>query len=201
MLSKFNPFELIKDGYSEIKVSQNNIISVIFHFIIPICISAVFILLKVDIGNEVISNIISSISIFSGLLFSVIFILLENYNKRKEKINKDSADELVKYVNRYKKFTNKTTTIILFSIVIAMACIVMLFTTIFISQIRLTNIDYELIKDFLYSHEEQLTPVKSILLNILQSICIVFLYNYFLIVINLIVEIYKMIYDSINSRY
>lgn len=127
--------------------------------------------MKIDIGNEVISNIISSISIFSGLLFSVIFILLENYNKRKEKINKDSTDELVKYVNRYKKFTNKVTTIILCSVVVAMVCILTLFITVFISQISLININHELIKEFLCSYKKQLVPIKSILLHILQSIC------------------------------
>lgn len=45
MFSKYNLSELIHDGYSEIKISQNNICSIIFHFIVPISISLIFIFL------------------------------------------------------------------------------------------------------------------------------------------------------------
>ena len=116
MFSKYNLSELIHDGYSEIKISQNNICSIIFHFIVPISISLIFIFFNITIDDVFVSNVISSISIFSGLLFSVIFILLENYNKRKDKIGNNPPEELVRYVNRYKDFTSKISTIILFSI-------------------------------------------------------------------------------------
>ena len=194
MFSKYNLSELIHDGYSEIKISQNNICSIIFHFIVPISISLIFIFFNITIDDVFVSNVISSISIFSGLLFSVIFILLENYNKRKDKIGNNPPEELVRYVNRYKDFTSKISTIILFSIVVAMISIIILLLIIFILKIKLSNINYE----FIFSYKNQLIQLKKILLCILQTICITLLYNYFLIVINLIKEIYAMVFDSIN---
>jgi len=74
-----------------------------------------FYFFNITIDDVFVSNVISSISIFSGLLFSVIFILLENYNKRKDKIGNNPPEELVRYVKRYKDFTSKISTIILFS--------------------------------------------------------------------------------------
>ena len=195
MFSKYNLSELIHDGYSEIKISQNNIYSIIFHFIVPISISLIFIFFNITIDDVFVSNVISSISIFSGLLFSVIFILLENYNKRKDKIGNNPPEELIRYVKRYKDFTSKISTIILFSIVVAMISIIILLLIIFILKIKLSNINYE----FIFSYKNQLIQLKKILLCILQTICITFLYNYFLIVINLIKEIYAMVFDSING--
>ena len=153
-----------------------------------------FYFFNITIDDVFVSNVISSISIFSGLLFSVIFILLENYNKRKDKIGNNTPEELVRYVKRYKDFTSKISTIILFSIVVAMISIIILLLIIFILKIKLSNINYE----FIFSYKNQLIQLKKILLCILQTICITLLYNYFLIVINLIKEIYAMVFDSIN---
>lgn len=154
-----------------------------------------FYFFNITIDDVFVSNVISSISIFSGLLFSVIFILLENYNKRKDKIGNNPPEELIRYVKRYKDFTSKISTIILFSIVVAMISIIILLLIIFILKIKLSNINYE----FIFSYKNQLIQLKKILLCILQTICITFLYNYFLIVINLIKEIYAIVFDSING--
>lgn len=98
-------------------------------------------------------------------------------------------------MKRYKDFTSKISTIILFSIVVAMISIIILLLIIFILKIKLSNINYE----FIFSYKNQLIQLKKILLCILQTICITFLYNYFLIVINLIKEIYAIVFDSING--
>ena len=76
-----------------------------------------------------------------------------------------------------------------------MISIIILLLIIFILKIKLSNINYE----FIFSYKNQLIQLKKILLCILQTICITFLYNYFLIVINLIKEIYAMVFDSING--
>lgn len=195
MFSKFNLWELLVDGFSEIRIGQNFLVSIFYHFVLPLSLSFILILFQLLFDNDIISNTVSSISIFSGLLFSVIFILLENYNRKKEKIDKNSSDELVNYLERYKTFTNQITTRILFLIAIAMMSVVFLILLMVISKMNKAIIEYEWIKEIGYN----IKKIKIIILYFLQTISIILLFNYFLVVINLIKEVYTMVYDSINS--
>lgn len=103
---------------------------------------------------------------------------------------------MIKYVDRYKIFVNQITTMILFSITIAMISIIFLILFLMILKIKVNDIEYEYIKEQLEYYKE----VKVKILFILQSLSIVMLFNYFLVVVNLVKEIYAMVYDSINSK-
>lgn len=196
MFTKFNLFELLNDGFSEIRVSSNLFFSIVLHFIIPIFLTLLFIFFNIRFDNEIISNIISSISIFSGLLFSVIFIVTENYLKRKHSLLNNSNEEAKRYINRYKDFAKHTTTLILFSVAIAVISIIFLLLYLFIIKGNITQ--NQLFSDFFQQNNVDCVAFKNTILNILQLISSIFLFNYLLSVIVLIKEVYAMIFEFIN---
>lgn len=199
MVTKFSLLELLQDGFSEIRVSSNLYYAIFLHFVFPIFLSLIFIFLNITFDNDIISNIISSISIFSGLLFSVIFIVTENYSKRKQCMKGDSNEEAKSYIERYKDFTKHITTLILFSVAVAIISIVFLLLYLFIAKANLEGI--QSCKEFIeILHQESIDyqKLKNIVLIILQMLSFIFLFNYLLIIIVLIKEVYAMIFDSIN---
>ena len=199
MFSKFNLTELLKDGFSEIRVSSKLSYSILWHFAFPLLLSFIFVLFSITIDNDVISNIISSISIFSGLLFSVIFIVTENYSKRKSHMINDYNDETKSYLKRYKNFTEHITTLILSSVAIAIISIVCLLMYLFVVKVNLQGlkVDKE-IKEIIERGSIDYSKVKSVALSTLQMLSFVFLFNYLLIIITLVKEVYAMIFDDIN---
>lgn len=199
MFSKFNLTELLKDGFSEIRVSSILYYSIFWHFVFPIVLSLVFVLFSIKLDNDIISNIISSISIFSGLLFSVIFIVTENYSKRKNLLNTNSNEEAKSYIKRYKDFTNHITTLILFSVAVAVISIVLLLIYLFFVKANLQGlqISKELI-EILRNGNIDYSKSKSLILILLQILSFIFLFNYLLIIITLIKEVYALVFDDIN---
>lgn len=199
MFSKFNLTELLKDGFSEIRVSEKLLHSIFWHFVFPILLSIIFVTFSVTLDNDIISNIISSISIFSGLLFSVIFIVTENYSKRRNQLSNNSSDEAKSYLKRYKNFTEHITTLILFSVAIAIISIVFLLIYLFFVKANLHEL--QLIKEFKEIIEEgniDFSKVKYVILSLLQMLSFIFLFNYLLIIITLVKEVYAMVFDEIN---
>ena len=199
MFSKFNLIELFKDGFYEIRISSKLSYSIFWHFVFPILISFIFLLFSITIDNDIISNIISSISIFSGLLFSVIFVVTENYSKRKNRMSNDSNEEAKSYLKRYKDFTEHITTLILFSVAIAIISIVFLLIYLLLIKANLQGLQMnkELVEIFEKGNSEY-SKLKFITLAILQILSFISLFNYLLIIIVLVKEVYAMVFDDIN---
>lgn len=199
MFSKFNLIELLKDGFSEIRVSPKIFYTIFWHIFFPIMLSIIFLLFSVTIDNDIISNIISAISIFSGLLFSVIFVVTENYSKRKNQMRRNQSDEAQSYLKRYKDFTGQITTLILFSVAIAIISIVFLLLYIFLMKANLQGLQVvKEVKEFIETGNIDYSKVKSIVLLFLQTLSFIFLYNYLLTIITLVKEVYAMVFDDIN---
>ncbi|SEW49747.1 hypothetical protein SAMN05421841_4311 [Chryseobacterium wanjuense] len=199
MFSKFNLIELLKDGFSEIRVSPKIFYTIFWHLFFPIMLSIIFLLFSVTIDNDIISNIISAISIFSGLLFSVIFVVTENYSKRKNQMSRNQSDEAQSYLKRYKDFTEQITTLILFSVAIAIISIVFLLLYIFLMKANLQGLQVvKEVKEFIETGDIDYSKVKSIVLLFLQTLSFIFLYNYLLTIITLVKEVYAMVFDDIN---
>ena len=199
MFSKFNLIELLKDGFSEIRVSPKIFYTIFWHIFFPIMLSIIFLLFSVTIDNDIISNIISAISIFSGLLFSVIFVVTENYSKRKNQMRRNQSDEAQSYLKRYKDFTGQITTLILFSVAIAIISIVFLLLYIFLMKANLQGLQVvKEVKEFIETGNIDYSKVKSIVLLFLQTLSFIFLYIYLLTIITLVKEVYAMVFDDIN---
>lgn len=195
MFRKFNLKELLNDGLKEIILSDNMIYSVLFHIIIPLIIAIILILFNVFFDNDIISNLISSISIFSGLLFSVIFVVIDNYSKRRDSLGTNPNEEKKNYLKRYKIFTESVTTLILFSVAIACITVIILLT-----YLLCYKGDMSIWKDIFDSNNETInfSQVRAFGLWFLQIVSCITLFNYVLVIIVLINEVYKMVFDDIN---
>lgn len=71
-------------------------------------------------------DVVGSLEIFSALMFSVIFIVVENYLKRKASVNTNNEEDK-RYLDNYKDFTQNTVTRISYSIFHAGLVIVLAF--------------------------------------------------------------------------
>lgn len=75
---------------------------------------------------DVFADVIGTIGIFSALMFSVIFIVVEHFLKRRVDYNSEN-DEDKRYIENYQKFTKEVVTRISFSIFLAGLIIVLAF--------------------------------------------------------------------------
>lgn len=75
---------------------------------------------------DVFVDVVGSIGIFSALMFSVIFIVVEHFLKRRE-VYKTDNDEDLRYIENYQDFTKDTVTRISFSIFLAGLIILLAF--------------------------------------------------------------------------
>lgn len=84
---------------------------------------------------KVFADVIGSIGIFSALMFSVIFIVVEHFLKRRMDYSSDNEEDK-RYVKNYQRFTKEVVTRISFSIFLAGLIIVLAFT---LPQLPFTN--------------------------------------------------------------
>ena len=180
LIEKFSLFELLKDGFSILKKQTKNYEVLLYFVVIPSLVSYLFIFFDITFDNDIISNIISFISIFSGILFSVTFVLKENYIRRKEIYNTKNEED-TNYINRYKAFMQQVSTLILFSVGISVFLICFLLS-------------------ILCFKEEYLQSLISIYTKKTLEIITIFLsYFYLLSILNIIKEVYAMLYDDFEN--
>lgn len=88
-----------------------------------------------DSEVRVFADVIGSIGIFSALMFSVIFIVVEHFLKRRMDYNSDNEEDK-RYIENYQDFTKEVVTRISFSIFLAGLIIVLAFI---LPQLSFTN--------------------------------------------------------------
>ena len=114
--------EIIKRALSSLKKSC------ILFYILPATLSmgvgAYTYLVDKDIN--LFGDVVGPIGIFSALMFSVIFIVVEHFLKRKVDFN-SKKDEDVRYLETYQEFTRDTVSRIAFSIFLAGWIIILAF--------------------------------------------------------------------------
>ena len=100
--------------------------AVLFFVLIPIIISAFFLLKKVDI-SEIIDAILTILSIFTALIFGVLFTVPDKLSQRIERLNKSLTDNDTKnYLIRFSNFTKGFVQQISFVIVLSISSIIFL---------------------------------------------------------------------------
>ena len=72
----------------------------------------------VDQSLDLLGDVVGPISVFSALMFSVIFIVVEHFLKRKVDFNSNNVEDK-RYLENYQDFTRKTVSRIVFSIFLA----------------------------------------------------------------------------------
>lgn len=101
-----------------------------------------------DTSLDLFGDVVGPIGIFSALMFSVIFIVVEHFLKRKEDYSSDN-DEDVRYLRNYQVFTKNTVALISFSIFLAGWIILLAFL---LPQIKVENIWWASIRNLAFSY-------------------------------------------------
>jgi len=114
-------------------------------------------------------------------------------------MSRNQSDEVQSYLKRYKDFTEQITTLILFSVAIAIISIVFLLLYIFLMKANLQVLQVvKEIKEIIEAGNIDYSKIKFIVLLFLQTSSFIFLYNYLLTIITLVKEVYAMVFDDIN---
>lgn len=79
-----------------------------FLYVLPIVLSITMLSFGVFIKSDIANYFITSISIFAGLFFSLLIVITDKYNKKKENLKilvEKEDDEAIGYLKRYKNFS------------------------------------------------------------------------------------------------
>lgn len=125
-------FEIIKNALASLSKSW----TIFYLFPCIIAIGSGVYTLFVDPSVDVFGDVVGPIGIFSALMFSVIFIVVEHFLKRKDAYNSED-DEDKRYLENYQGFTRETVARIAFSIFLAGWIILLAFL---LPQIRIEGV-------------------------------------------------------------
>ena len=179
MLSKLNIFEIRKDALIAVKDNANIFSFWLVYYILPIIIASFLHYIKYDVDTKLFGNLISGISLFAGLLFSIIFIVSNNLNTRREQLQTKNEED-IRYIETYKKFAKNIVSLISYTVVKAIFIIIIL-----------------IISDAVYSY---LDKEVNLFLRILWDVLVVFLYQFIFYIILILKEMYSMQYEDISKN-
>jgi hypothetical protein len=109
----------------------------LYLYLLPILFSLLLLSLGLFIEKEIAGYFVTSISIFAGLFFSLLFIVTDKYNSKKDKLNEliEQGDEETRnYLKRYKNFSIFLIRQISFTIILAISLILSLSVIYFYPQ-------------------------------------------------------------------
>lgn len=177
MLNKLNIFEIYKDGINAIKGDSKYIYFIFIYYIFPIMCGFCLSYYKYIIAKNISSDIIGGIGLFAGLMFTLLFIVTNNYKTRKSQIlSKEEED--IKYLERYLNFTRTLVSLISYSIIKAGLIIILTITYVSLHT-KGNNI--------------------SIDIQIINGLIIIQLLQFLIIIVIILKEMYAMLYDDINK--
>lgn len=124
---------------------------------------------------SVIEDAIDPIGIFAAFMFTLIFIVVEHFLKRKEAYSTLNEEDR-RYIDNYRRFTRSSVALITFSILLAGGIIVL---QIVFSQISISSV------------------ILNAAINAIFSFCLV---QYAVMVLLIIKEMYAMLTEDIESK-
>lgn len=124
---------------------------------------------------DVFVDVVGSIGIFSALMFSVIFIVVEHFLKRRE-VYKTDNDEDRRYIENYQDFTKDTVTRISFSIFLAGLIILLAFV---LPQLPFASMCYLVLRNTFF---------------------VFFLFQYAALIIIVVKDMYAMLIDDTEQN-
>lgn len=122
-------------SYVDDNAKDNNPKYIWYVHVIPIILTCCLLLCKVFLTSDIVSYMITSISIFAGLFFGLLFIVTERYNSKKEQLQSDKNEEVVNYLIRYQNFSKFLVAQISYTIVLSVALICFMAVVYFAPQI------------------------------------------------------------------
>lgn len=160
-------FEIIKQALSSLKDSIG------IFYIMPIFFSCGIgaYTYWVDKTINMFGNVAEPIGIFSALMFSVIFIVVEHFLKRRTNFCRDNEEDK-RYLEYYQDFTRNTVARIAFSVFLAGWIIILAFV---FSQINVDNTYWISIRNIFFTY---------------------FLFQYVALIIIVVIDMYAMLIED-----
>ncbi len=178
-LQNLNIFEIRNDAIKAISDRDGKIWVFIFYYGLPILVSYILFKYNYRLNKEVSGNLISGISLLSGLMFSLLVVITNNYSRRRSKLN-HKEDEHVRYLENYKSFSNNLIAVISYVVVKSIVIIVFLV--------------------FANSYYEYIDQKIDIVFKLSWSVIYILLIQYVIFVLYIIKNMYAMLYDDINQN-
>jgi hypothetical protein len=191
---KINLYIILKDGIKSLLHnidgnSRSTIHMVTILLLIPILLIVLSVYNSTLFPHKIVDTFISALSIFTALIFGIIFIAPDKLSQRVELFKNQKDDAITNYIIRYKNFTKSFIAQIGSIIIIAIILLVML-----------------LIYSILVSDDEQirnmpitLHRLHKTIATIISSIIIFLSYEFFVYLFVLISNIYVLLKDDIKE--
>ena len=174
--------------YRDFNANVETKIYLLYLYALPILFSLCLLLLGLFIEKEIASYFITSISIFAGLFFSLLFIVTDKYNVKKnhlEELVVEGDDETRNYLKRYKNFSIFLIRQISFIIILAVILILSLSIIYFYPQFPQIDSCY-----WKY--------VKLLVKYLLNGIIYYWIAQFVVFLIVILSNMYVMLLDDIN---
>ncbi|MBI9055978.1 MAG: hypothetical protein JEY96_19305 [Bacteroidales bacterium] len=179
MFAKLNVFEIRKDALKAIKNDASRWSFIFIYYIIPICIALLIHYINYELNTELFGNLIGGISLFAGLLFSIIFVVSNNLNSRKIQYQSQNEEDK-RYIENYRNFSNNIVYLISYTVVKSIIIIVLL-----------------ILADAYFDY---LNETANLLIRIIWDLIVFLLYHFLLYIIIILKEMYVMQYEDINKK-
>lgn len=145
MWSKIRISEIRNDAFESLKYKDDNAREksktyVLYMYVLPLLVSVLLLVAGIFITNDIATYLITSISIFAGLFFGLLFIVTERYNAKNEQLKKNENEEVRNYLIRYKNFSKFLIRQISYTIVLALLLIFLMAVIYFSPQVPRLNL-------------------------------------------------------------
>lgn len=193
MWNKIRILEIRKEAFESLKyiddnASEKSNIYMLYMYILPLVASALLLLIGIFITDDIATYLITSISIFAGLFFSLLFIVTERYNSKKEQLRSNENEEVLNYLIRYKNFSKFLIRQISYTIVLAIVLILLMALIYFSPQVPQLN---------LFGYGEM---IRTICKYIFNGVIYYFGCQFLIFIIVILGNTYVMLSDDINNK-
>lgn len=150
-------------------------------FLLPIIIAGILVYFEVFIVKGMASNLLTALSLFTAMMFSMIFILPEKYSKRMIQYQGIIDEEVVNYLNRYKRFVE--------NFISRIAYVTLLSVLIICSLLLITVIPCE-----------NMTCLIKLIYVCTNSIIYATGFHFIILIVLIVVSTYNMMIDDLNQK-
>ncbi len=193
MWTKIRILEIRKEAFESLKYKDDNAREesktyVLYMYVLPLLVCALLLVAGIFITNDIATYLITSISIFAGLFFGLLFIVTERYNAKKEQLKDDKNEEARNYLIRYRNFSKFLIRQISYTIVLAIVLFSLMALIYFSPQVPQLN---------LWGYGEL---VRTICKYIFNGIIYYWGCQFLIFIIVILGNTYVMLSDDINNK-
>ncbi len=145
MWTKIRILEIRKEAFESLKYKDDNACEesktyMLYMYVLPLLVCALLLVAGIFITNDIATYLITSISIFAGLFFGLLFIVTDRYNAKIEQLKENENEEVRNYLVRYKNFSKFLIRQISYTIILALFLILLMALIYYSSQVPHFNL-------------------------------------------------------------